>query len=77
VDEKWWVGDSSRGALVYFTGRSFELISCVNPSFDNYLAISFEDYAKLCKRYFPGCKDKSHNEILRILMNERDRIPVL
>lgn len=58
VDVKFWYGSSKLKALARHVWlQPSEKISCGAPEFDNYIALSSEDFARFFQLFVLGCKD--------------------
>lgn len=58
VDVKFWYGSSKLKSLARHVWlQPVEKISCGAPEFDNYIALSSEDFARFFQLFVLGCKD--------------------
>lgn len=53
INIKWFAGDSRSQALV--RRQENRMIFCKDPDFDNYLALSYEDFQELYTKIILGC----------------------
>lgn len=57
VDVKFWYGDSGKQSLTRQVWQSpVDSISCKSSKFDNYIAMSSEDFSNFFKLFVLGCE---------------------
>lgn len=54
-DGKLWAGDSSRAGLARAQDAEGGFIAAADPRFDDYIAMSYEDFRSFMSTYVEGC----------------------